>query len=150
MQGARKTPLFNLTWLDFQQLKKTIGLYQVFDKGCNHLLQQRRRVKIVCTELVTVDVVDVKTVSREVLLQMEIPEKSTQEPPRFAITTGVRLRSHTNHSSLNGFEMTWLVLAASASCTSIAPPLYHICLLGFENNWLYLKIKTVFPGMGQY
>ena len=27
---------------------------------------------------------------------MEIPEKWTQEPPCFAITTGVRLRSHTN------------------------------------------------------
>ena len=29
---------------------------------------------------------------------MEIPEKWTQEPPRFFITTSVRLRSHTNNS----------------------------------------------------
>ena len=29
------------------------------------------------------------------LPQVEIPEKLTQEPPCFAITTGVRLRSHT-------------------------------------------------------
>ena len=39
-----------------------------------------------------------ETVSREVLPQVEIPEKWTQEPPNFAITTGVRLRSHTNHA----------------------------------------------------
>ena len=37
-----------------------------------------------------------ETVSREVLPQVEIPEKWTQEPPCFAITIGVRLRSHTN------------------------------------------------------
>ena len=38
-----------------------------------------------------------ETVSREVLPQVEIPEKWTQEPPCFAITIGVRLRSHTNN-----------------------------------------------------
>ena len=38
-----------------------------------------------------------ESVSREVLLQVEIPEKWTQEPPCFAITTGVRLRSHTKN-----------------------------------------------------
>ena len=32
---------------------------------------------------------------------MEIPEKWTQGPPWFAITIGVRLRSHTNKSVLN-------------------------------------------------
>ena len=37
-----------------------------------------------------------ETVSREVLPQVEIPEKWTQGPPCFAITIGVRLRSHTN------------------------------------------------------
>ena len=37
-----------------------------------------------------------ETGSREVLPQVEIPEKWTQEPPCFAITIGVRLRSHTN------------------------------------------------------
>ena len=37
-----------------------------------------------------------ETVSREVLPQVEIPEKWTQEPPCFAITIGVQLRSHTN------------------------------------------------------
>ena len=37
-----------------------------------------------------------ETVSREVLSQVEIPEKWTQEPPCFAITIGVRLRSHTD------------------------------------------------------
>ena len=41
-----------------------------------------------------------ETVSHEVLPQVEIPEKWTQEPPCFAITIGVRLRSHTNHLSL--------------------------------------------------
>ena len=46
--------------------------------------------------MVTVDAVDVKQVSDEVLPQVEIPEKWTQEPPCFAITIGVRLRSHTN------------------------------------------------------
>ena len=35
-------------------------------------------------------------VSREVLPQVTIPEKWTEEHPCFAITTGVRLRSHTN------------------------------------------------------
>ena len=39
-----------------------------------------------------------ETVSREVLPQVEIPEKWTQEPPCFAITIGVRLRSHTKHN----------------------------------------------------
>ena len=38
-----------------------------------------------------------ETVSREVLPQVEIPEKWTQEPPCFAITIGVRLRSHTKN-----------------------------------------------------
>ena len=37
-----------------------------------------------------------ETVSCEVLPQVEIPEKWTQEPPCFVITIGVRLRSHTN------------------------------------------------------
>ena len=37
-----------------------------------------------------------ETVSREVFPQVEIPEKWTQERPCFAITIGVRLRSHTN------------------------------------------------------
>ena len=40
-----------------------------------------------------------ETVSREVLPQVEIPEKWTQEPPCFAITIGVRLRSHTKHNN---------------------------------------------------
>ena len=40
-----------------------------------------------------------ETVSREVLPQVEIPVKWTQEPPCFAITIGVRLRSHTNKQS---------------------------------------------------
>ena len=39
-----------------------------------------------------------ETVSREVLPQVEIPEKWTQEPPCFAITTCVRLISHTNNT----------------------------------------------------
>ena len=39
------------------------------------------------------DAVEVKQSLREVLSQVEIPEKWTQEPPCFA-TTGVRLRSH--------------------------------------------------------
>ena len=43
--------------------------------------------------------VDVKTVSREALPQVEIPEKWTQGLPCFAITIGVRLRSHTNQKS---------------------------------------------------
>ena len=37
-----------------------------------------------------------ETVPREVIPQVEIPEKWTQEPPCFAITTGVRLSSQTN------------------------------------------------------
>ena len=41
-----------------------------------------------------------ETVSREVLPQVEIPEKWTQEPPCFAETIGVRLRSHTNNFAL--------------------------------------------------
>ena len=40
-----------------------------------------------------------ETVFREVLPQVEIPEKWTQEPPCFAITIGVRLRSHTNKTA---------------------------------------------------
>ena len=38
-----------------------------------------------------------ETVSREVLPQVKIPEKWTQQPPCFAITIGVQLRSHTNN-----------------------------------------------------
>ena len=37
-----------------------------------------------------------ESVSREVLPQVDIPEKWTQGAPCFAITTDVRLRSHTN------------------------------------------------------
>ena len=40
---------------------------------------------------------DAADVKHEVLPQVEIPEKWTQEPPCFAITIGVRLRSHSNH-----------------------------------------------------
>ena len=39
-----------------------------------------------------------ETVSPEVMPQVEIPEKLTQGPPCFAITIGVRLRSHTNQT----------------------------------------------------
>ena len=42
-----------------------------------------------------------ETVSREVLRQVEIPEKWTQEPPCFAITIGVRLRSHTHNGTVD-------------------------------------------------
>ena len=38
-----------------------------------------------------------EAVSRKVLPQVEIPEKWTQEPPCFAITTGVWFRSHTKN-----------------------------------------------------
>ena len=62
-----------------------------------YLSQCCRRVKIFCTELVTVDAVEVKQSLCEVHPQVEIPEKWTQEPPCFAITTGVRLRSHTKN-----------------------------------------------------
>ena len=41
---------------------------------------------------------------REVLPQVEIPEKWTREPPCFAITIGVRLRSHTKNISQSA---TW-------------------------------------------
>ena len=43
-----------------------------------------------------VDAVDVKLLSGEVLPQVEIPKKWTQEHPYFAITNGVGLWSHTN------------------------------------------------------
>ena len=59
--------------------------------------------KIFCTELVTVDAVEVKQSLCEVHPQVEIPEKLTQEPPCFAITTGVRLRSHTKN--FTGFSI---------------------------------------------
>ena len=45
-----------------------------------------------------------ETVSREVLPQVEIPEKWTQEPPCFAITIGVRLRSHTYKVKVTNFK----------------------------------------------
>ena len=38
---------------------------------------------------------------------MEIPEKWTQEPPCFAITIGVRLRSHTNEGNRCTFWAMW-------------------------------------------
>ena len=40
-----------------------------------------------------------ETFSHEDFLQVEIPEKWTQEHPYFAITTGVWLKSHTNKDS---------------------------------------------------
>ena len=64
-----------------------------------YLSQWRRRVKISYTEFVTVGAVDVKQ-SFEVLPQVEIPVKRTQEHQHFAITTGVRLRSHTNDNCI--------------------------------------------------
>ena len=53
-----------------------------------------------------------ETVSCEVLPQVEIPEKWTREPPCFAITIGVRLRSHTNNGkgkkvSVSGSLAPW-------------------------------------------
>ena len=44
-----------------------------------------------------------ETISREVLPQVEIPEKWTQGPPCFAITIGVWLRSHTNQGQYHTF-----------------------------------------------
>ena len=46
-----------------------------------------------------------ETVFREVLPQMEIPEKGTQGHPCFAITTGVRLTSHTNNQETDGLSI---------------------------------------------
>ena len=48
-----------------------------------------------------------ETVSREVLPQVEIPEKWTQEPPCFAITIGVRLRSHTKNNDITHVSLVY-------------------------------------------
>ena len=63
-----------------------------------------------------------EAVSREVLPQVEIPEKWTQEPPCFAITIGVRLRSHINQyiSGSNRIQI-WKHLGCHWSFT----PLLH-------------------------
>ena len=68
-----------------------------------------------------------ETVSREVLQQVEIPEKWTQEPPCFAITIGARLRSHTNET-LN-FVPIALLLTHTRRCIANANAKIAVCYL---------------------
>ena len=67
-----------------------------------------------------------ETVSREVLPQVETPAKWTQEPPCFAITIGVRLKSHTNKSFV-------------ASNFNYCPLVWHFC--GVSNSNKMEKIQ---------
>ena len=95
MQGTQKTLMLNYTSLNFQQRKDTINeLYQVVVKSCNRLFVTITS-KDILYRVGNGGCCECETVSREVFPQMEIPEKWTQEPPCFAITAGVRLRSHT-------------------------------------------------------
>ena len=84
---------------------------------------------------------------------MEIPEKLTQEPPCFAITIGVRLRSRTHESKYehfykeNALENVVCKMAAISfqmhqgspypiCAINPSPPVPHICVSEMCQYWL--------------
>ena len=92
-----------------------------------------------------------ETVSREVLPQVEIPEKWTQEPPCFAITIGVRLRSHTNKDAEMVENLTLFVLYMMSKLFQIDAVCTRKCSLFPLPGGIYWVINAPFwsrPALG--
>ena len=79
-----------------------------------------------------------ETVSREVLLQVEIPEKWTQEPPCFAITIWCAIKIAHQSASCHTFLTCEIASSIPLACYLHWGFVMHICVSELGHHWFRL------------